>query len=113
VVDAFVGPTTKGERPHVVEAIKAALGRVDIASARWAVTSVVPRRPDQRALAAEIRAKVVVVAGIEDATFPVAETRIMADAIPGARFVVLDDTAHLAGLENPVEVNALLDKVIR
>ncbi|MCS7477425.1 alpha/beta fold hydrolase [Umezawaea endophytica] len=112
-VDAFVGPTTKAERPQVVETIRAALGRVDIASARWAVTSVVPRRPDQRALAAEIRAKVVVVAGIEDATFPVAETRVMADAIPGARFVVLDDTAHLAALENPVEVNALIEEVIR
>ncbi|MEO6085759.1 MAG: alpha/beta fold hydrolase [Umezawaea sp.] len=113
VVDAFVGPTTRSQRPQVVEAIKAALERVDIASARWAVTSVVPRRPDQRTLAAGIRAKVVVVAGIEDATFPVAETRVMADAIPGAEFVVLDDTAHLAGLENPDEVNALIDDFIR
>ena len=113
VVDAFVGPTTRGYRPDVVEEIETAVRRVDIASARWAVTSVVPRRPDQRRLAGEIRAKVLVVAGIEDATFPVAETRVMADAIPGATFVVLDDTAHLAGLENPAEVNALIEDFIR
>ncbi|MFD9741003.1 alpha/beta fold hydrolase [Umezawaea sp. NPDC059074] len=113
VVDAFVGPTTRGYRPEVVGTIEAALKRLDIASARWAVTSVVPHRPDQRRLAGEIRAKVLVVAGIEDATFPVAETRVMADAIPGATFVVLDDTAHLAGLENPAEVNALIEDFIR
>ena len=38
---------------------------------------------------------------------------IDSSAIPGARFVVLDDTAHLAALENPVEVNALIEEVIR
>ncbi|MET1074238.1 MAG: alpha/beta fold hydrolase [Umezawaea sp.] len=108
VLDAFVGKTTKRERPEVVSTIRAALRRVDMASATWAVTSVVPRRPDQRGLATTIRARVLVVAGAEDATFPVAETRVMADAIPGARFVVLDRTAHLAGLENPAEVNALI-----
>jgi 3-oxoadipate enol-lactonase len=73
------------------------------------VTSVVPRRPDQRELFASIKAPVLVVAGREDATFPVAETQAMADAIPGARFVVLERTAHLAALENPVEVNALIE----
>jgi 3-oxoadipate enol-lactonase len=52
---------------------------------------------------------VLVVAGLEDATFPVAETRAMADAIPGTRFVVLDKAAHLAALECPDEVNALID----
>jgi 3-oxoadipate enol-lactonase len=39
----------------------------------------------------------------------VAETEEMADSIPGARFVVLEQSAHLAALESPVEVNALID----
>lgn len=43
---------------------------------------------------------------------PVAETKAMADAIPGARFGVLAETAHLAGLENPDEVNALIDEFL-
>lgn len=33
----------------------------------------------------------------------------MAEAIPGARFVVLEKAAHLAALECPDEVNALID----
>ena len=50
----------------------------------------------------------LVVAGAEDATFPVAETRAMADAIPGSSFVVLDGVAHLAALENPALVNRIV-----
>ena len=51
----------------------------------------------------------LVVAGAEDSTFPVAETEEMADSIPGPRFVVLEQSAHLAALESPKEVNALID----
>jgi 3-oxoadipate enol-lactonase len=109
VRDAFLGPTSRRERPSVVAYVNDLASRADVASARHAVTSVVPRRPDQRELFGAIKAPVLVVAGREDATFPVAETQAMADAIPGAAFVVLERTAHLAALENPVEVNALLE----
>jgi 3-oxoadipate enol-lactonase len=82
---------------------------VDTDSVRWAVRSVVSARPDQHALLAGVTAPVLVVAGVEDATFPVAETRAMADSIPGASFAVLDGVAHLAALEEPARVNELLD----
>ncbi len=111
-VDAFVGPTTQRTRPEVVLRIEQAIRRFDVRSTGWAVTSVVPRRPNQLALFNQITVPVLVVAGAQDATFPVAETKAMADAIPGARFVVLAETAHLAGLENPDEVNALIDEFL-
>jgi 3-oxoadipate enol-lactonase len=109
VRDAFLGPTSKRDKPHVVAKVNELARKVDITSGRHAVTSVVPRRPDQRPLFATIRTPVLVVAGAEDRTFPVAETEQMADAIPGARFVVLEQSAHLAALESPKEVNALID----
>jgi 3-oxoadipate enol-lactonase len=112
VLRAFLGPTTFRTRPDVVAHVRDAVGRVDVASAAWAVKSVVPARPDQRSLLAGVKTPVLVVAGIEDATFPVAETRAMADAIPGARFVVLDGVAHLAGLENPTLVNELIEDFV-
>lgn len=94
---------------QVIEQLLDHLGMaVDVASARWAVTSVVPRRPDQRALLPTISARMLVVAGQEDRTFPVPEVRIVADGIPGARLVVLDAAAHLAALEVPDRVNALI-----
>jgi 3-oxoadipate enol-lactonase len=109
VLKAFLGPTTFRERPEVVAFVRDSVQSVDLQSSAWAVRSVVPRRPDQRALLANVRTPVLVVAGAEDATFPNSETKEMADAIPGSSFVVLDGVAHLAALENPPLVNSLVE----
>lgn len=109
VLKAFLGPTTMRTRPDVVASVRATVQAVQVESARWAVRSVVPARPDQRGALAAVRTPVLLVAGAEDATFPVPETKAMADAIPGASFVVLDGVAHLAALENPTLVNRLID----
>jgi pimeloyl-ACP methyl ester carboxylesterase len=109
VVAAFIGPSAKRERPQVERAILDTVARTRARSAYWAIRSVVPYRPDQHALMATIKTPVLVIAGEEDQTFPVAETRAMADSIPNAEFVVMPRTAHLAGLERPEEVNALVE----
>lgn len=109
VVGAFLGPTTLRERPRVVRYVVHSVTSVNVASTAWAVRSVVPRRPDQRRLLAKVAAPVLVLAGSEDATFPVAETKAMSDAIPASRFEVLDGVAHLAALEDPNRINALID----
>ena len=83
-----------------------------MSSGSWAVQSVVPARPDQRSLFARISTPVLVVAGAEDATFPLPETIAMAEAIPGADIAVLDGVAHLAGLENPPLVNKLIEEFV-
>jgi 3-oxoadipate enol-lactonase len=90
--------------------VRAAVRAADIHSVRWAVRSVVPERPDQRPFLGRIKAPVTVIAGEEDATFPVAETKEMADGIPGARFDVIDRAAHLVALEVPDRVNVLIDE---
>lgn len=112
VLKAFLGPTTFKTRREVVRQVRETVSRVDIDSVAWAVQSVVPDRPDQRELFEQIRTPVLVIAGEEDATFPVVETRIMADSIPGSRFVVIAGAAHLAALEVPDEVNALVDEFL-
>ena len=112
VLKAFLGPTTFSTRPEVVTAVRAAVESVDISSAAWAVRSVVPQRPDQRAALAAVRTPVLVVAGAEDATFSLQETRAMADAIPGSALAVLDGVAHLAALENPPLVNDVIDRFL-
>ena len=112
VLKAFLGPTTFRSRPDVVEFVRDTVQAVDIGSGSWAVRSVVPARPDQRSLFAKISTPVLVVAGAEDATFPVPETLAMADAIPNSAVAVLDGVAHLAGLENPPLVNKLIDDFV-
>lgn len=111
-VRAFVGPTTERERPGVASAIRSTVSSVNGRSVYWAIKSVVPDRPDQHILIASIRTPVLVIAGAEDRTFPVEETRAMAAAIPRAEFRALPGVAHLAGLECPAETNAMIDAFI-
>jgi 3-oxoadipate enol-lactonase len=112
VLKAFLGPTTMRERPDVVAHVSHSVQSVDIASASWAVQSVVTRRPDQRALLGRIQTPVLVVGGAEDATFPPHDAIDMAKAIPDASIRVLDGVAHLAGLENPPLVSALVEQFL-
>jgi 3-oxoadipate enol-lactonase len=112
VLKAFLGPTTFRTRPDVVAFVRDSVQRVDITSGAWAVRSVVPRRPDQRALLSKVTTPVLVVAGVEDATFPLPETTAMAEAIPGAAIAVLEGVAHLAALEDPSVVNKLIGEFV-
>ncbi len=112
VLKAFLGPTTFATRPEVVAFVRDTVQAVDVDSASWAVKSVVPARPDQRELFATVTIPTLVVAGVEDATFPLPETIAMAQAIPGAAVAVLEGVAHLAGLENPAVVNKLIEEFV-
>src|SRR5689334_22321388 len=112
VLKAFLGPTTFRTRPDVVAFVRDTVQRVDVRSGRWAVRSVVAARPDQRALLARVSTPVLVVAGVEDTTFPVPETIAMAEAIPGAAVAVLEGVGHLAALENPAVVNKLIGEFV-
>jgi 3-oxoadipate enol-lactonase len=112
VLKAFLGPTTFRHRPEVVAHVRTTVKAVDVASVSWAVKSVVPRRPDQRALLGTIKTPVLVVGGVEDVTFPPREAIAMADAIPGSSVRVLDGVAHLAGLEDPPLVSALVEQFL-
>jgi 3-oxoadipate enol-lactonase len=112
VLKAFLGPTTFATRPDVVAFVRDTVQAVDVRSCAWAVRSVVPNRPDQRALLSRVTTPVLVVAGVEDATFPPTETIAMAEAIPGAAIAVLEGVAHLAGLENPSLVNKLIEEFV-
>jgi 3-oxoadipate enol-lactonase len=112
VLKAFLGPTSLRTRPDVVAHVRSTVKSVDISSVSWAVKSVVPARPDQRALFADIKTSVLVVAGTEDVTFPPPEAIAMADAIPGSSVRVLDGVAHLAGLEDPGLVSTVVDEFL-
>ena len=112
-VTAFAGETTERTKPEVVAYIRATVSAVDTQSVCWAIDSVVPRRTDHHALMGGITSPVLVMTGEEDRTFPVAETRAMADAIPGSRFKVLPKVGHLAALEAPEAVNAAIAEFLK
>jgi 3-oxoadipate enol-lactonase len=112
VVGAFLGPTSRRERPDAVRTVLSVAQSQDIRSVSFAVRSVVLLREDQANLFGTIRTPVLVVAGREDTTFPLPEAERMAAAIPGAELVVLDGAAHLVALEVPETVNKLAEDFI-
>lgn len=106
VVHAFLGPTSQRSRPDVVRRVLTIAQKNDPDSLIRAVRSVVIERPDQRTAFASITCPTLVIAGREDRTFPLRELEAMAESIPGATLVVIDDAAHLVAAEVPDRVNA-------
>jgi len=67
-------------------------------------------RPDSAPLLSKIRVPTLVVVGSEDQVSPPAVAEAMADAIPGARLVVISAAGHLAPLEQPLATSrAVMD----
>ncbi len=65
-------------------------------------------RIDARAHLGAIACPTLVVAGRDDAIMPVAWLEELAHGIPGARLAVIEHCGHMASMERPAEVTALL-----
>jgi pimeloyl-ACP methyl ester carboxylesterase len=65
-------------------------------------------RPDSRPMLPSIRCPTLVLVGDADIATPPELNKEIADAIPGAKYVVVPDCAHLSTLERPEAVNAAL-----
>jgi len=65
-------------------------------------------RIDSRPHLKDIRCPTLVIAAAEDQLMPVAVLQEMADAIPGARLEVVEDSGHMTPLEHPERIVELL-----
>lgn len=70
-------------------------------------------RPDSVATLATITCPTTVLCGAEDHICPVAYHEFMAERIPSAELIVIDDCGHLATLEQPVVVNNALQSLLK
>jgi 3-oxoadipate enol-lactonase len=57
-----------------------------------------------------ITAPTLVVAGDRDLAIPITHARDLAERIPGARLAIVEEAGHLLSLEQPAELNRLLDE---
>jgi pimeloyl-ACP methyl ester carboxylesterase len=83
-------------RPHVSGALWRTIGTLD-----------------QIAVARGITVPTLVVAGARDRVLPMRHSRRLAEALPDAELVVLPDVGHVAMLERPDVVSALIDGFAR
>jgi 3-oxoadipate enol-lactonase len=70
----------------------------------YAACCAAVRDADQRAVIAQISRPTLVIAGTQDGATPPADTRRIADAVPGARYVELD-ASHLSNVEQAAAFN--------
>ena len=70
-------------------------------------------RPDSSALLGSIDVPTLVVVGEHDVLTTPADARVIADGVPGARLVSIDQAGHLSNMENPEAFNEALLSFIR
>jgi 3-oxoadipate enol-lactonase len=68
----------------------------------------IANRADSTDLLSAIAVPTLVIAGSKDAVIPPAQTTALTEAIPGARFALIEGAGHLANLEGPEEFTSLL-----
>jgi pimeloyl-ACP methyl ester carboxylesterase len=73
-----------------------------------AIIGRIDSRPHLKAIAVPT----LVVAARHDALMPVEILKEMADGIPGARLAIIEDSGHMASMEQPDQVLALLEEWI-
>ena len=106
VLSVLLGPTTRACPEHVA-AVRAMVSAVG--ADRYArQVEVIANRPAQRAVAAQIRCPTLVLAGRDDPVTSVDGHRALAGSIHSARLAVVEQAGHLAPLDQPVAVTALL-----
>jgi 3-oxoadipate enol-lactonase len=105
VVDAalerWFSPALAGLRPEAAERTRRAL--LEMPPEGYAGCCEAIATHDLRAELASIRAPTLVLSATDDPATPPEHGRLIAEAIDGARFVVLERGRHLAAVEHPVE----------
>ena len=105
----LLGQTSLEHRPELVERV-AAIIREQAPEAIAGVQRGMAARSDTTDVLGSITVPTLVVTGAEDAVAGPEVGRDLAAAIPGARFLLVEEAGHLSNLEQPEIVNeALLD----
>jgi 3-oxoadipate enol-lactonase len=110
IVDAVVGrwftPAFSSAHPDVVGEFKADFRSTDPGT--YAACCEAIGRMDLRADLDEVKVPTLVIGGADDLAIPVAHGRLIADAIPASRLVVVPEAAHLASVEQPGRITDAL-----
>ena len=88
----------------IISAMGLATGKEGFKRQQAAIIGRIDSRPSLK----DIRCPTLVVAGREDQIMPVEVLQELADGIPGARLAIIEDCGHMASLEQPDELLALV-----
>ena len=108
ILGVLLAPSVRRDHPDRMEAVAAALRESPPGGLHLAMRSIMLGRPSLEAELGRIEAPSLFLAGDLDDVLPAEVARAQAEAAPGARFELIEGTAHLSGLEAPERVNALI-----
>ncbi|WP_344965480.1 alpha/beta fold hydrolase, partial [Crossiella cryophila] len=106
VVSRWLTPDCAQRRPEFVAELR---GMITATSAEgYAACCGAIERMDLLPLLPTISAPTLVISGSEDPATPPEHGRLIADRIPGARFALVEQAAHLGNVEQPAEFTQLV-----
>jgi pimeloyl-ACP methyl ester carboxylesterase len=101
----YLHPNHRGEAfRSIVDAMAEDVGAEGFIRQQRAIMS----RPDSRPMLPSIKCPTLVLVGDSDAATPPDLSKEMADAIPGAKLVIVKECGHLSTIEQPAAVNAAM-----
>ncbi|MBL7964131.1 MAG: alpha/beta fold hydrolase [Flavobacteriales bacterium] len=103
---------TRREKPDVVAHVRSMMERQDPRAVAAAARGMA-RRPDRSFLLPGVRVPALVITGAEDELMPLPTSQAMAEAIPGARLVVIPGVAHLSNMEDADHFNYVVRDFLR
>jgi 3-oxoadipate enol-lactonase len=103
----LLGGTSARQQPDLVTVVRRMIESNGAHGIEGAILAM-KTRPDRSALLSIVDCPTVVICGSDDVITKPEECEAMSRAIPGARFVRIDDAAHLANLEQSVAFAAAL-----
>ena len=106
VIERWFAPAFRSETPATVEKMAGTLRETDPEGYAGCCAAI--RDMDLRDRLPSIEAPTLVVSGAEDPATPPEHGRLIRDAIPGARFEVVPDAAHIANVERPEKITQLI-----
>lgn len=106
VIERWFTPAFRQEKPATVEKLARTLRDTDPEGYAGCCAAI--RDMDLRDRLPSIEAPTLVVSGAEDPATPPGHGRLIRDAIPGAHFEVVPGAAHIANVERPEEITALI-----
>lgn len=102
---------TLEKRPEIVAATRKVMESTSPAGIAAAQRGMAAR-PDVTSFLPTIKVPTLVIVGEHDVISSAAEMKTIADAIPGAEYVVIPRAGHMTTVEEPVAVNAALSAFI-